>query len=73
MVPCSPAATFNFIVQEPVGQWECTFANHIETVDEHTDIIHVGLMPVVVMGWYLKPRDLCLMRFWYVCIFIYML
>lgn len=65
MVPCSPEDTFNFIIDTPMGQWECTFARTVYKVDEHTDIIHLGLMPVVIMGWVLKPRDLCLLRFWY--------
>lgn len=56
--------TFNFIMSEPVFKVECTFSRVVEKLDAHTDIIHVGLMPVVVLGWVTRPRDLCLMRFW---------
>eukprot|EP00123_Amoebidium_parasiticum_P011318 comp20647_c0_seq1/m.26751 comp20647_c0_seq1/g.26751 ORF comp20647_c0_seq1/g.26751 comp20647_c0_seq1/m.26751 type:complete len:811 (-) comp20647_c0_seq1:145-2577(-) len=36
----------------------------VERIDEHTDILHVEFKPMWKWVMWLKPRDVCLLRYW---------
>lgn len=36
----------------------------IETIDNHTDIIHIKIDPVYIYPTWTSPRDFCLIRYW---------
>lgn len=36
----------------------------IESIDNHTDIVHILLDPIYIYPTWTAPRDLCLMRYW---------
>ena len=63
----SPTSIFRLLHDvEHMHKWDGTVHSGrvIETLDAHSDMIHIIYKPVWIFPLWLKPRDICLLRYW---------
>eukprot|EP01134_Creolimax_fragrantissima_P004910 CFRG4910T1 len=67
IVESSPREVLSYILRsgdQPVSGGFLRHLRRVQKIDNYTDVMHLILPPIRVGIFSMKPRDLCLMRYW---------